>query len=41
MLEAARRKQDAAAAFAKNEKNGLLPDIGAFGQVWDNRIKAG
>ena len=38
VLEAARRKQDAAAAFLKNEKNGLLPDIGAFGQVWDNRI---
>jgi len=38
MLEAVRRKQDAAAAFAKNEKNGLLPDIGAFAQVWDNRI---
>ena len=37
-LEAARRKQDAAAAFLKNEKNGLLPDIGAFAQVWDNRI---
>ncbi len=40
-LEAARRKTDAAAAFAKNERSGLLPDIGAFGQVWDNRIKTG
>jgi outer membrane protein len=38
LLEAVRRKQDAAAAFLKNEKNGLLPDIGAFAQVWDNRI---
>jgi len=38
VLQAARRKQDATAAFVKNEKNGLLPDIGAFGQVWDNRI---
>jgi len=38
VLEATRRKEDAAAAFLKNEKNGLLPDIGAFGQVWDNRI---
>jgi len=38
VLEAVRRKQDAASAFAKNEKNGLLPDIGAFAQVWDNRI---
>jgi outer membrane protein TolC len=40
-LTAARRKTDAAAALAKTEKNGLLPDVGAFGQVWDNRIKAG
>ena len=39
VLEAVRRKQDAAAAFLKNERNGVLPDIGAFGQVWDNRIK--
>ena len=38
VLEAVRRKQDAAAAFAKNERNGLLPDIGAFAQVYDNRI---
>ena len=37
-LQAARRKQDAAAAFVKNEKNGLLPDVGAFGQLWDDRI---
>jgi outer membrane protein TolC len=39
VLEAVRRKQDATAALLKNEKNGFLPDIGAFGQVWDNRIK--
>jgi outer membrane protein len=38
LLEAARRKRDAAAAFVKNEKNGLLPDIGVFGQLWDDRI---
>jgi outer membrane protein len=38
-LEAARRKADAAAAFARNEGKGLLPDIGAFGQLWDNRVK--
>jgi outer membrane protein len=38
VLESARRKQDAAIAFAKNEKNGILPDIGAFAQVWDNRV---
>jgi outer membrane protein len=41
VLEAARRKTDGAAAFAKNERNGLLPDIGAFGQVWDNRVTTG
>jgi outer membrane protein len=38
LIEAARRKRDAAAAFVKNEKNGLLPDIGVFGQLWDDRI---
>jgi outer membrane protein len=38
VLEAARRKRDAASAFVKNEKNALLPDIGVFGQVWDDRI---
>ena len=38
VLQAVRRKQDAATAFVKNEKNGLLPDIAAFGQVWDDRI---
>jgi outer membrane protein len=41
VLEAARRKTDAASAFVKNEKNGLLPDFGVFGQLWDNRIQAG
>ena len=40
VLEAARRKTDAASAFVQNEKNGLLPDIGVFGQLWDNRIQA-
>jgi outer membrane protein len=39
VLEAARRKTDAASAFVKSEKHGLLPDIGAFGQLWDNRIR--
>jgi len=38
VLEAARRKRDAASAFVKNEKNALLPDIGVFGQLWDDRI---
>ena len=23
----------------ENEKNGLLPDIGVFGQLWDNRVQ--
>jgi outer membrane protein TolC len=41
VLEAARRKTDAASAFVKNEKNGLLPDVGIFGQLWDDRIKDG
>jgi outer membrane protein TolC len=39
VLEAARRKTDAASAFVQNEKNGLLPDVGVFGQLWDNRIQ--
>jgi outer membrane protein TolC len=37
-LEMARRKADAASAFVTNEKNGLLPDVGVFGQLWDDRI---
>jgi len=41
VLEAVRRRSDAASAFVKNEKNALLPDIGAFGQLWDDRIPAG
>lgn len=38
VLEAARRKQDAAAALVSSEKKALLPDFGVSGQVWDNRI---
>jgi outer membrane protein len=38
VLEAARRKADAASSFAKHEKNGLLPDVGVFGQLWDDRV---
>jgi outer membrane protein TolC len=38
VLEAARRRAAAATSFVKNEKNGLLPDIGVFGQLWDDRI---
>lgn len=39
LLEAARRRSDAAAAAVKGEKNGLLPDIGVFGQLFDSRIQ--
>jgi outer membrane protein len=39
-LEAARRRHEAAAALSRHEGKGLLPDLGAFGQVWDNRIGA-
>jgi outer membrane protein TolC len=38
VLEAARRKQDAAAALVSSEKKALLPDFGVSGQLWDNRI---
>jgi outer membrane protein len=37
-LERARRMADAASAFVKHERNGLLPDVGVFGQLWDDRI---
>jgi outer membrane protein len=40
-LEMARRKVDAAWALVKNEKKGLLPDIGVSGQLWDERIDVG
>jgi outer membrane protein TolC len=39
VLEAARRKTDAASALVKHEKNALLPGFGVFGQLWDNRIQ--
>ena len=38
-LEAARRKTDAASALLASEKDALLPDIGVYGQLWDNRIQ--
>jgi len=41
VLEAARRRQDAAAAVAKTEKNGLLPDLGGYALVSDDRISGG
>jgi outer membrane protein len=41
LLEAARRRLDAAAASAATEKKGLLPDIGGYAVVSDDRISAG
>jgi outer membrane protein len=41
VLEAARRRQDAAAAVARTEKNGLLPDVGGYALVSDDRISGG
>jgi outer membrane protein TolC len=40
-LEAARRRREASAAQVDTEKKGVLPDLGLFGQVWDNRVDAG
>jgi outer membrane protein len=40
VLQAARHKQAAAASLLEHEKHGLLPDLGVFGQLWDNRIQA-
>ncbi len=39
LVLAARRRTDAAAALAKSERSGVLPDVGVFGQLWDNRIE--
>jgi outer membrane protein len=39
VLVATRRKADAAASFVRNEKKALLPDVGVFGQLWDERIR--
>jgi outer membrane protein TolC len=38
VLAVARHRGDAAAALVKSEKNTLLPDIGVFGQAWDDRV---
>jgi outer membrane protein TolC len=40
-LASARRRRDAAEAQVSAEKRGRLPDLSAFGQLWDNRIGAG
>jgi outer membrane protein TolC len=40
VLEMTRRRADAAAALVKHERNGRLPDVGAFGQLGDDRIDA-
>jgi len=41
LLEAARHKAQAAASLVSQERKALLPDVGARGQLWDNRIDAG
>jgi outer membrane protein len=41
LLEAARRKSEAATSFVRSERNALLPDVGVMGQLWDDRIRAG
>jgi outer membrane protein len=41
LLDAARRQQDAAAAAAQTEKKGLLPEIGGYALVSDDRVSAG
>jgi len=38
-LAAARRKVEAAGALAAGEKKALWPEIGAFGQLYDNRLR--
>jgi outer membrane protein len=38
-IVASRREADATAALARIEKKGFLPDLGVFGQVWDDRIR--
>jgi outer membrane protein TolC len=41
LIDAARRRQDAAVAAAQTEKKGLLPEIGGYALVSDDRISAG
>jgi outer membrane protein len=41
LLEAARQKLAGASAMTKGEDKSILPDIGAFGSLYDNRIGAG
>jgi outer membrane protein TolC len=38
VIRATRRRAEAASSFVKNERNALLPDVGAAGQVFDNRL---
>jgi outer membrane protein len=38
-LVAARRQRDAALAFVEGERKARWPDIGAFGQLYDNRLE--
>ncbi len=41
VAEAVRRQSDAARALVSSEKKALLPDLGAFGQLYDDRIRLG
>ena len=41
LLEAARRRLDAAAAAAGTERKGLLPDVGGYALLSDDRVSAG
>ncbi|MCG6920445.1 MAG: TolC family protein [Acidobacteria bacterium] len=41
LLEAARQKLAGAGAMTSSEDKSILPDIGAFGSLYDNRIGAG
>ncbi len=41
VLEAARRKTEAAASIVSSERKALLPDLGVTGQLFDNRIRPG
>jgi len=41
LLEAARQKLAGADAMTKGEGKSILPDLGAFGSLYDNRIGAG
>jgi outer membrane protein TolC len=39
VILAAQRRADAASSLTKSERNGLLPDVGIVGQIFDNRVR--